>query len=112
MTLGCSSNPSGWATRTSQPAAAAVSRKLLGTALGSGLMCGAQARVTGRPLVAPKVSRAVIRSARPWQGCSRALSMLMVGTVPRLRKPVMTGSALSTSSLTPEAKVRTASMST
>ena len=35
-----------------------------------------------------------------------------MGTVPRVRKPLMTGSALSASSLTLEAKVRTASMST
>ncbi len=84
----------------------------MGTALGRGLMCGAQARVTGRPLVDPKVSRAVIRSARPWQGCSRALSMLMVGTVQNLRKPFMTGSRWSSSSSAPPAKVRTASMST
>ena len=46
-TAGCNSKPGGWATRTSQPAAAAVSRNELGTAFGSGLMCGAHVSVTG-----------------------------------------------------------------
>ena len=67
--------------RTRQPAAAAVSRKECGTAFGSGFTCGAQVSVTGSPRVSPKVSAMVSRSASPWHGCSRALSMLMTGTL-------------------------------
>lgn len=94
----------------SAPQAAAVSRKELGTAFGSGFMWGAQVSVRGT-LVVPKASCTVSRSARPWQGCSRALSMEMSGAGLWARKALRMGSRSSSASDRPEEKARTASAS-
>ena len=69
----------------------------LPTAIGRAFGWYAQVKVTFVPLTLPNFSRTVSASAMAWQGCQRADSMLITGTLAYFRNDAITGSAISSS---------------